>query len=274
MPHDAIYEVYAVRYAHYAPRRARENFLMAALPDAHAPDAHDIPMPFDYFVWAVVGGGKTIVVDTGFDAPTAARRGRELLLPPRDGLLALGIDPASVTDVVLTHLHYDHAGNHDLFPNATYWIQDREIAYATGRHMCHPVLRLGYEAEDACAVVRKIFAGRVRCVDGAAELCPGVSLHHLGGHTKGMQCVRVRTRRGFVVLASDATHFYANLETGNPFPALWHVGEALEGFATLRRLATSDAHIIPGHDPLVMARYPVVKAGLEGKVVRLDTEPL
>jgi glyoxylase-like metal-dependent hydrolase (beta-lactamase superfamily II) len=270
MPPDAVYEIYAVRYAHYAPRRARENFLME---DGHDADGHDGAMPFDYFVWAIVGGGRTIVVDTGFDAATATRRGRELLLPPRDGLLAIGIDPAAVTDVVLTHLHYDHAGNHDLFPRATYWIQDREIAYATGRHMCHGVLRLGYEAEDACALVRKIFAGRVRCVDGAQELCPGISLHHLGGHTMGMQCVRVRTRRGWVVLASDATHFYANIERDNPFPALWHVGEALAGFATLRLLASSDAHIIPGHDPLVMARYPVARPGLEGRVVRLDAEP-
>src|SRR5262249_9507713 len=116
------------------------------------------------------------------------------------------------------------------------------------------------------------FAGRVRCVDGEHELCPGVSVHHLGGHTMGMQCVRVRTRRGWVVLASDATHFYANLERGNPFPALWHVGEALAGFPRVRRLASSDAHIIPGHDPLVMTRYPAARPGLENRIARLDVD--
>ena len=88
----------------------------------------------------------------------------------------------------------------------------------------------------------------------------------------GLQVVRVRTRRGWVVLASDATHYYANMDQGRPYPILYNVGEMLEGFNTLRRLADSPGHIIPGHDPLVMVRYPAAKAGMEGTVVRLDVD--
>jgi glyoxylase-like metal-dependent hydrolase (beta-lactamase superfamily II) len=113
------YEIYAVRYARH-DRPARENFLGG--------DPHDVNMPLDYFVWAILGGGRTYVVDTGFGAEQAAKRKRELLRSPADGLKAVGIDPARVENVILTHMHYDHAGNLDLFPNATFHIQDRGCA--------------------------------------------------------------------------------------------------------------------------------------------------
>jgi glyoxylase-like metal-dependent hydrolase (beta-lactamase superfamily II) len=124
------YEIYAVRYAHH-DRRAHENFLQG--------DLHDTaPMPLDYFVWAVVGESRTFILDTGFDAAMAQKRGRDFLRPPGDGLKAIGIDPDSVKDVVISHMHYDHTGNNDLFPNATYHLQDREMRFCTGRCMCHP----------------------------------------------------------------------------------------------------------------------------------------
>jgi len=131
-----------------------------------------------------------------------------------------------------------------------------------------------FEAGDVASMVGKIFEGRVEFHDGDDELAPGVTVHRIGGHSMGLQAVRVRTRRGWVVLASDATHYYANMDQGRPYPIIYNVGEMLEGFNTLRKLADSPAHIIPGHDPLVMVRYPAAKAGLEGVAVRLDVEPL
>ena len=100
-----------------------------------------------------------------------------------------------------------------------------------------------------------------------------MTVHKIGGHSKGLQSIRVKTRRGFVVLASDATHLYAHFEGGRVFPTTYHIGEVLEGYATLARLATSPAHIIPGHDPAVLDRYPPAGPGLEGWVVRLDADP-
>jgi branched-chain amino acid transport system permease protein len=101
-------------------------------------------------------------------------------------------------------MHYDHAGNLDLFPNATFHIQDREMMYCTGRCMCHPTLRDSFEPADVIGMVTRLFAGRAKFHDGAAELAPGISLHFIGGHTMGLQSVRVLTRRGWVVLASLA----------------------------------------------------------------------
>ena len=127
-----------------------------------------------------------------------------------------------------------------------------------------------FEAGDVTAMVRRLFEGRVQFDNGVDELAPGISVHHVGGRTMGMQIVRVRMNRGWVVPASDASHLYANIEQGRPFPVLYNVGYMLEGHETIRRLASSPPHIIPGHDPLMLRRYPAAGPQLDGVVVRLD----
>lgn len=258
------YEVFAIRYAQHM-RKASENFLGG--------DPHDGPMPIDYYIWAIVGKSGTFVVDTGFDQASADKRGRILLNPPAQSLSAIGINPATVQNVIVTHMHYDHAGNHDLFPNASYHIQDREMAYCTGRCMCHSAISYAFEVDDVVAMTRRLFAGKVSFHDGVDEIAPGLTVHHIGGHTMGLQVVRVWTQRGWIVLASDAVHFYANLDTGRPFPVIYNVGDMLDGFDKLKKLASSPNHIIPGHDPLVLQRYPAARPGLEGIIARLDVEP-
>lgn len=256
-----LYEVYAIKFAQHA-RRRRENFLGG--------DPHDGPMPLDYFVWLLRSAAREIVVDTGFSAAAAARRGREHLRCPAQGLRLLGVEAGRVKDVVVTHLHYDHVGNFELFPSACLHLQDQEMRYATGRHMAYECFRGAYDVEDVIGVVRGAYAGRVRFHDGDAQIFPGVSLHLIGGHTPGLQVVRVATRRGWVVLASDASHFYENFEQARPFPIVWSVGDMVQGYERLRTLADSPAHIVPGHDPLVLERYPAPAAELAGIVARLD----
>jgi len=255
-----LYEVYAVKYAHHE-RRASENFIGG--------DPHDGPMPLDYFVWLVHGDGRDIVVDTGFSAAMALKRGRQHLRCPTEGLRLLGVDCREVKDVVITHLHYDHVGNFDLFPDATLHLQELEMQYATGRYMCEECFRGAFEVEDVVGMVRRVYAGRVRFHDGDAELCPGISLHLIGGHTMGLQALRVATRRGWVVLASDASHFYANMEQVRPFPIVWSVAGMVDGYRRLRELADSAGHIIPGHDPLVLERYRAPSKDMQGIIARL-----
>lgn len=259
-----VHEVYAIRYGHHK-RQSSANFING--------DPHDTLQPLDYFVWAIVGPSGTIVVDTGFDEATGRKRGREMIKPVRDGLFALGIAPDSVKDVIISHLHYDHCENYNLFPQACYHLQDREMAYATGRCMCHEALRTPFEVDDIVAMVRKVFDGRAAFHDGEDEIAPGVSVHHIGGHSKGLQSVRVKTRLGHVVLAADATHLYAHMDSGRVFPTTYNLEEVVEGYRKLKKLASSPRHVVPGHDPLVLARYPAAKPGLEGWVVRLDAEP-
>ena len=258
-----MFDIYAVRYGRLDIRSSSENFIGG--------DEHDVSMPLDYFVWAIVGQEKTYVLDTGFSQAMGDKRRRKVVRPVDQGLKAIGVDPASVSDVIISHMHFDHAGNNDMFPQARYHVQDREMAYCTGRCMCHGFLRHAFEVEDVKSMVDKTFAGRVEFHDGDDEIEPGLSVHRIGGHTQGLQVVRVQTRRGWVVLASDASHFYANFEEQRPFPAVEDVADMLEGYKTLRKLATSIDHIVPGHDPMVLQRYPAAKPGLDA-VVRLDLD--
>ena len=261
---DDIYEIHAIKYA-WLSRRSPDNFVGG--------DPHDTDMPLNYYVWTISNKSRTVVVDTGFGQEAADKRGRTILRPVEEGIRALGVNPERVQDVVITHMHYDHAGNVPLFANAKFHLQDKEMDFATGRCMCHDMMRHGYEVNDVVDMVRCVYDQRVQFHDGPAEIAPGIELHHIGGHTRGLQSVRVRTQRGWVVLASDASHFYAHMEQDRAFPIVYNVADMLEGFNTLRRLATSPQHIIPGHDPLVMARYPVMKSGFEDWIVRLDIDP-
>lgn len=258
------YEVYALRYAH-REARSSEHFIGG--------DPHDRPMPMDYFVWVLRSPERIYLVDTGFGQEQADARKRELISRPADLLAKIGIEAKRIDDVIITHLHYDHAGTLDDFPAARFHLQNSEMAYATGRHMSCGFLNHSYSVDDVVAMVRRVYAGKVFFHDGIGELAPGVSLHHIGGHTRGLQAVRVRTARGWVVLASDASHYYANMEENRPFPIVENISAMVDGYATLRRLADSPAHIVPGHDPLVMERYPALAKDLEGSIVRLDVAP-
>ncbi len=260
----STYELYAIKYGHHE-RRASENFIGG--------DPHDGPMPLDFYVWLARGADRSFVIDTGWDPEVAKKRDRRHLRSPVEGLRLLGVDAAAARDVIITHLHYDHVGNFALFPRATFHLQDREMIYATGRHMRHQAFSAAFEVDEVVGMVREVYKGRVAFHDGDAELAPGLSVHFIGGHTAGLQVVRVMTRRGWVVVASDASHFYANMEQGRPFPIVFSVADMLEGHRRLRELAASPAHIIPGHDPEVLRRYPPAARNLEGIICRLDVEP-
>lgn len=258
------YEVYAIKYAERDGRRV-ESFMGG--------DPHDAPMPTNYFVWLIRDSQRLFLVDTGFDAALAAKRKRTLIREPHEGLALLGVKVEDVKQVIITHLHNDHVGTFFDFPNAQFHIQDEEMAYATGRYMCNGALRRAYEVDHIVGVVKLVFGNRVVFHKGDEELAPGIHLHHIGGHTAGLQSVRVHTKRGWVVLASDASHFYENFEKRRPHPTHFHVGQLIDGFETLFRLADSPKHIIPGHDPLVMQRYPPPSPELEGAIVMLDVNP-
>jgi glyoxylase-like metal-dependent hydrolase (beta-lactamase superfamily II) len=227
----------------------------------------------DYYMWLVRNAERTVVVDTGFNAAAAARRKREFLRSPGEALRLLGVEASTVSTVILTHLHYDHVGNLDLFPAATFHLQDAEMAYATGRHMAVPHFSHAYEVDEVIGMVRNVYAGRVAFHRGDAEIAPGINVHLVGGHTLGLQAVRVWTRVGWVVLASDASHYYANMDEGRPFPIVTDVAAMVDGWRRLRDLASAPQHVVPGHDPLVMQRYAAPADVLEGIVVRLDAEP-
>jgi glyoxylase-like metal-dependent hydrolase (beta-lactamase superfamily II) len=185
-------------------------------------------------------------------------RGRPYFVEPEAVLHQLGYPSEAVQDVVITHLHYDHAGNIGDYSHAKIWLQERELLFATGKCMCEPTLNHFFAPEDISQLVKRLYLGDVRLLSGNHVLHDGIELYAVGGHTDGLQIVRVRTKEGWTVLASDATHFYENLEARNPFPPVFNMANMLDGYALIEKLAEGRERIIPGHDPLVRERYPRV----------------
>ena len=256
------WEVHAVRYAARDDRTRADSFIFD--------DNHDAPHAMDYFVWVLRRGARVILVDTGYDAAEAAARARPLRLDPGSALAPLGLRPEDIGEIIVTHLHYDHAGGLALFPEAHLHLQAAEMAYATGPCMCHDVLRMPFTAGHVCEAVTRLYRGKLTFHDGDAEIADGVSVHRIGGHSRGLQAVRVRTQAGWMVLASDAAHYYENLMRRKPFPIVVDLQDMLEGFGKLERLASAPRLIVPGHDPIVGRVFP---PGPADHIWRLDPGP-
>lgn len=265
------YELFAIKFAQHGGFTRHEKAVAARIFDRGDPHLDD-PNIY-YYIWVARRSDSVVVIDTGFEAEAAANRGRRLDARPVEQLAKLGIAASDVTQVVLSHLHYDHAGGTGAFPKAHFHLQENEAAYATGRCMCHDYLKYPFDVEDIVSFVRLNFAGRVAFHDGVSALSDGLTLHGMSGHTKGIQAVRVFTKRGWVCLASDASHFYANYRNNLVFPLVYDIEGLLDGYKHIRALADSDDHVIPGHDPLVMSLYPAPWPQLDGIAVRLDVPP-
>lgn len=245
------YEVLALRFGTHAGRPARDNFLLDE--GQFTPGSE---MPNDYYLWVVRDDRHFLLVDTGFPEDMARRRKRTLFRDPVEALGDLGVAAENVSDVVVTHLHYDHAGNLDRFPHARIHLQEEELRFCTGPSMRHHVVRRPFESVNVKTAVQALFEDQLLLHRGEAEIIPGVTVHPVPGHTPGSQVVRVPTARGWVVLASDAAHLWANIRLRSPFPILEGLTPMLEGYDTIEALADGDDHVIPGHDPQVALRFP------------------
>ena len=255
----SVWEVHAVKYADRNARTRADSFIFD--------DNHDTPHAMDYFMWVLRRGNETILVDTGYDEAEATARNRPIRLNPQAALAPLGLKAEDITTLIVTHLHYDHAGGMHLFPNATLHMQAAEMAFATGPCMCHDTLRMPFTADHICEAIKRLYSGKLTFHNGDGEIADGVTVHCIGGHSRGLQCVRVRTSAGWLVLASDAAHYYENFEARKPFPIVVDLQNMLDGFDTLYRLASSPDLIIPGHDPLVRSYFP---KGVADHITRLD----
>ncbi|MFT8242578.1 N-acyl homoserine lactonase family protein [Roseomonas sp. BN140053] len=256
------WEVYAIRYADDPGRTSARCFL-----DAFGGDA---PMPTAYHAFLLRGPAGVVMVDTGADAAVLQRLNKPVRGSIPTALAALGVAPEEVTEVVQTHLHWDHAGGTALFPRARFHLQAREMAYVTGPAMRHAVLRAGYETTEIAAMLPLLHDGRLVLHDGDWTGPGGLSAFHLGGHTDGLQALALPTRRGRLCLAGDAVALHANLRRRVPFPALFHVGDALDAFDRVLAEAGGPEAVIPGHDVAVVDAHPPARHGTEGWIARLD----
>lgn len=264
-PEDKTYQVYAIRHATNADRVRGQNFII----EEHPLD----PLPLDFFSWVIVGDGCAYVVDTGIDAKKAAKHGHQFLVSPVEVLPKLGVDPKTVKTVIMTHLHYDHAGHTESFPAARFLLQAEEMAYVTGPYMEKWWFRRAYEVDEISRFVGYLHNDRLKLHGRDYEVADGISVHWVGGHCAGQEVVRVRTARGWIVLASDALHYYEEFERGIPFAVAFNLSDMIVAHDRMRELADSDDHVVPAHDPRIMELYPAASAELQGVAVRLDVAP-
>jgi glyoxylase-like metal-dependent hydrolase (beta-lactamase superfamily II) len=258
------YEVYALRYAEHKQRSRNENFISS--------DEHDNSnMPLDFYLWLIKDGDTCILVDTGFNAEMAIKRNRHYHASPESLLAQLGINAEDIQHLIITHMHYDHIGNLAAFPNAVLYVQEKEMHYCTGRAMNHEFIRAPYDPDNIANAIYRLHAGKVRFVNANEEILPGVNIHHMGGHTDGMQIVSVNTERGTVILDSDAAHYWHHLRKGTPFPIVMSIPDMLTAHQRIIQLSSGPDHIIPGHDPAVRQRFP--KWNDNPNIVQLHLSP-
>lgn len=252
------YEVYAVRYA-TIPSFPVADLVYGAPKDRNI----DIAMMF----WVVRGDGRTILVDSGFYRPQFFKSFKVTdYVRPDQALAPLGIKPEEVTDVILTHAHWDHADGVDLFPNAQVWIQKDEYGYYTGAAWQPDGKHGGIDPEDVLALTKINLAGRMHLIDGEQLIFPGIHVYIGGRHTFASQYVSVLTRSGTVVLASDNVYLYENMARHLPIAQTFDRDSNLRAQDRMKTIAERPDLIIPGHDPAVLTRFHKVADG----IVRID----
>jgi glyoxylase-like metal-dependent hydrolase (beta-lactamase superfamily II) len=244
------YKIYTL---HYARRDATPA-------DFFLGDTAQTPMDLAYYLWVATNGDDTVVIDLGYNEEVGERRGRTLLRHPEEMLDKIRVDPAKVQHAVVTHLHWDHVGGYPLFPNARFYLQERELHFWTSSQL--PEWQSSLEEEELVAVVRLHFRGRLGLCQGSQEIVPGITVHHVGGHTTGSQIVQVETAGGTAVLASDAAKLYRNFMEDIPQSHSHSSQDQLRGYQVIKGLASKADLIIPGHDPEAMQCMPIYADGV------------
>jgi len=249
------YEVYAIRYA------TIPGFAVSGLVEGADPSRKlDIAM----LVWLVRGNGRNILVDSGFYRDQFFKQWKVAgFVKPSEAVKRAGVAPEDITDVIITHMHWDHADGMDLFPKARVWVQKDELAYYSGEAWQSRRTHGGIDPDDVLAAVKLNFEGRLGLVNGdAQEILPGVTCYTGGKHTYASQYVGVNTAAGAVVLASDNMYLYENLEKRVPIAATLDRESNLRAQDRMRTLAANPRLIIPGHDPAVMTKFTETAPGV------------
>ncbi len=256
---DDLYEVVIVRYGTRSTLRSDVYLNYAVY------GAEDASIEMDYFIWIVRNEHRTIIVDTGYSVAGGASRGRTPLITPPEAWGHLGIDLDDEVTVVLSHAHYDHAGNLAALPNAHIVVAESEIDFWLGPLARRAQFHHSADTDGLAALARARAGGRVETFSGATTVAPGVEVLEVGGHTPAQAVVRVETAAGPVLLASDSVHYYEELEADMPFTHASDLPEMYQAFDLISGLIASGqiAHLVPGHDPSTLARFPAYE-GIPG----------
>ncbi|HYV04000.1 MAG TPA: N-acyl homoserine lactonase family protein [Blastocatellia bacterium] len=254
-PAKATYEVYAISYA------VIPDFPVAGLVAGADPSRKiDIQM----MVWLLKGSnGANILVDAGFYRDKFFKQWKvKDFIKPSEAIARLGLKAEDISDLIITHMHWDHADGMDLFPKARVWIQQDEYNYYTNEAWQPGGSHGGIDPEDVLALVKTNTEGRLRPVKGDQEAIEGIGFYTGGRHTYASQYVAVNTKNGTVVIASDNCYLYENLDKHVAIAQTLDAASNLRAQDRMKQLASSPRLIVPGHDPAVFTRFPAPGNGI------------
>ncbi|MER5437694.1 N-acyl homoserine lactonase family protein [Streptomyces sp. NPDC002790] len=244
------YEAYALRYGSADTSKAAKYLHYGTYGEP------DEPLVADFYFWLLRNGERTVLVDCGYDDVRARARGYRQSHHPLQLLARFGVRPGDVDHVIASHLHFDHIGNLGLFPNATFSVSRDELAFWTGPFADRPFFAPHTEQAEVQTLIGLQREGRVRLVDGVEELFPGITVTPIRGHTPGQLITEVAAAGARVVLASDALHWYEEMERDRPFWVFCDLEGMHKGYAYLNELAVQPGvSVVAGHDPDVMRRF-------------------
>jgi len=251
----------ALRYGSRMTTRA-DVFLRYA--EYHEPDG---PQEMTYYLWVLRSDTQTIVVDTGYSAAGGGRRGREFLVEPLEALRRAGVDPGGVDGVVATHLHYDHTGHLDAFGETPVLVPRTELEFWSGPLAGRTQLGAHIEPPEVAALAERARSGSVTLMEPEHEVAPGVRSVEVGGHSPGQTILLIDGVNGPIVLASDAVHFYEELERDRACAVLVDLARVYRAYDAIREHVERGARFVAGHDPLVMDRFPRLESDPELGVI-------
>jgi glyoxylase-like metal-dependent hydrolase (beta-lactamase superfamily II) len=262
---------YRVLAVHYAERLTTFSDAYYRWSTYGEPDG---PLQVSYYFWILeplhAPGSPPIVVDCGFEPALGERLGRQCLCPPAEALARLGVDPAAVDLLVISHIHWDHVGNLHLFPHARMPVARAELEFWTTDPVAQRPQFAAHADPDGIERLRRAAAEeRVEMIEDRADVAPGITAVRVGGHAPGQLVFEVAGEHGPIVLASDAIHYYDELERERPFGIFTNLADMYRGYATLKRHAASGAAVIPGHDPSVMRWFHELEGDAAGLAVCL-----
>lgn len=257
------WKIYGIRYTTQPSRPAHRTFLFGE-PDEETGG-------LDYYSWVLISDNRAIVVDTGAAEHKMRALGRDWFGTPSAALKRLGVDPEHVEDLIISHAHWDHVGDLGAFPKAKFYMNDLEMESITGPDMSYKVMREAYHMNEAQQIAGLVYEDRLTFLQGDGTFAPGVDYTLIGGHSAGQLAITVNTERGPVVLATDAIHFWQEVEQERAFLIFHDLRQMLSGYRRMNAMVAGDlGRLIPGHDPLIAKRYPVVETLPDGSPLILD----
>lgn len=252
------YSIQAIRYGNSPGFPANELVIGAP---------KDEKVDIAFVVWLIRGGGHNILFDSGFHREKWTKYFPVTdFLRPDEAVKLAGVKPEDVTDVVISHAHWDHLGGIDLFPKATVWIQKEEFRYYTGEAWQPGGKHGGIDPDDVLQLVKLNAEGRLRLVDGDdVEILPGIRVYTGARHTFASQYIRVEGNPSFV-LASDNCYLYRNLAERKASATFSEVDQSanITNQARMIELAGSADRVVPGHDMLQFQKFPT-----QGRIAKI-----